>query len=128
MVSNTSAGTPNVSLKSKVNKSETAMIEVMGVRDGDIYLTSTLSLFMTITLSLLNVTAMDDWSNACDPVAALYLACVFITQHASLHAHSGVFVFLVITELHGRNSFYALKKKKNLKMMFTFCMQYMSKH
>lgn len=72
------------------------MIAVMGVRDGDIYLTSTLSLFMTITLSLLNVTATDDWSDVCDPVAALYLARVFIALHASLHGHSRVFVFLVI--------------------------------
>lgn len=72
------------------------MVEVMGVRDGDIYLTSTLSLFVTITLSLLNVTAMDDWSNVCDPLAALYLARVFITQHASLHGCSPVFLFHVI--------------------------------
>lgn len=72
------------------------MVEVTGVRDGDIYLTSTLSLFTIITLSLLNVTAMDDRSDACDPVAALYLARVFIAQHASLHPYSQVCLFLGI--------------------------------
>lgn len=87
------------------------MIDVMGMRDGDIYLTSTLSLFLTITPSLLNITAMDDWSDVCDAVVALYLACVFITLHASLHGDSGVFILLVINELHGRYNFYVFKKQ-----------------
>lgn len=95
------------------------MLLAIGVRDRDIYLQSTLSLFMTITLSLLNITAMDDWSDVWDAVEALYLACVFITLHASLHRDPRVLFSLSLMNCMGLTVFMHLKNTNNLKIVFT---------
>lgn len=128
IVSHCSTGTPNASLNSKVNRSGTAMIEVMGVRDGVIYL-KILAELIRDNQSFLIKRHCHGWLvRCCHPVAALFLADVVIRQHVRLLGYSRVFVFVVIIESHGHNNFYTFGKKKRKKMVFRFGMQYMSKN
>lgn len=83
-----SASTEIPRCKSKVNKNGAALVEVMGVWKGGIYLMPALNLFTTITLSLLNVTAMDDWSDVCDLLSSQCLAYTFIMLYATVQRHS----------------------------------------
>lgn len=115
IVSHCSTGTPNASLNSKVNRSGTAMIEVMGVRDGVIYL-KILAELIRDNQSFLIKRHCHGWLvRCCHPVAALFLADVIIRQHVRLLGYSRVFVFVVIIESHGHNNFYTFGKKKERK-------------
>lgn len=93
----------------------------MGVRDGVIYLKNLAELIYDNQSFLIKRHCHGRLVRYCHPVAALYLAHVITRQHIGLYRYSQVFVFLVIIETRGHNSFYTFEKKNRKWFSYSAC-------